>query len=56
VGVTLKAPWLRGRSYRMIDFNGREVAGGVIERDELLIPSDRPVYLTELSDRRSNGR
>lgn len=49
VGVTLQAAWLKGRSYRMIDYNNNVVKKGVCETPALTIPSDLPVYLTEIT-------
>jgi hypothetical protein len=48
VGLTLQAPWLMGRRYRMLDFNGRVLAEGRIGASGLVIPSDRPIYVIEL--------
>ncbi len=49
VGLTLQADWLRGRHYRMIDYNNNVLAQGVLTRPRLTIPDDLPVYMTELS-------
>lgn len=49
VGGTLTAPALAGMQWRMIDFDGHDLAHGTIAADGVLeIPSNRPVWLTEL--------
>ena len=51
VGLTLQADWLRGRHYRMIDYNNNVLAEGTLTRPRLTIPDDLPVYMTEISRR-----
>ena len=46
VGLKLRADWLTGRRYRMIDYNGKILSEGTIRHGELTIPSNLPVYLT----------
>ena len=48
VAVTIRAPWLKGRHYRMIDYNNNVIADEAIEGMELVIPATLPVYLTEI--------
>lgn len=49
VAATVTAPALAGAKWRMIDFNERVLAEGMIAADGILrIPADQPVFLTEL--------
>jgi hypothetical protein len=48
VAVTIDAPWLTGRKYRMLDFNHRTIAAGTIAGGQLAIPADKPAYLIEI--------
>ena len=49
VGLTITAPWLKGRSYRMIDYNENVVKEGICETTALSIPNDMPVYLIKIA-------
>ena len=50
VSATLIAKPIAGMRYRMIDFNERVLAEGKVPPDGILrVPSDRPVWLTELT-------
>jgi hypothetical protein len=49
VGATLMAPALAGMKWRMIDFNERVLAQGVVGANgKLRVPADQAVFLTEL--------
>ena len=50
-GKALQADWLRGRHYRMIDYNNNVLAEGTLANPRLTIPDDLPVYITEISRR-----
>jgi len=48
-GATVTAPALAGMRWRMVDFDERTLAEGVVGADGVLtIPADQPVWLTEL--------
>jgi hypothetical protein len=49
VGVTLKAKWMAGYSFRMLDYNNNTLSKGVCLNGELHIPSTLPVYLVEIT-------
>jgi hypothetical protein len=50
VGATIQASALSGMRYKMLDFNEKILAEGVIGTDgRLKIPADKPVWLTELT-------
>jgi len=49
VGATLTNPALTGMRWRMLNFDGKVLASGVIAADGVVrIPADQPVWLTEL--------
>ena len=50
VGMTITAPWLKGRSYRMIDYNENILKKGSCKAGSLVIPNDLPIYLIEISE------
>lgn len=50
VGATITAKQLAGMHYRMIDFNEKVLAEGVVPASgELKVPADKPVWVTELT-------
>ena len=49
VGFTLQAPWLKGRSFDLIDYNDNVLQEGLIKTEALVIPADLPVYLVEVT-------
>jgi hypothetical protein len=44
VSLTLEAPWLAGRRYRMIDYNRQVLAAGVVTGRSLFLPADCPFH------------
>ncbi|OHE72709.1 MAG: hypothetical protein A2007_01695 [Verrucomicrobia bacterium GWC2_42_7] len=49
VRMTIKATWLKGRSYRMVDYNANVLKKGNCKVGSLTIPNDLPIYLIEIS-------
>ncbi len=50
VGATVAAKQIAGMRYRMIDFDEKVLAAGIIGVDGVLkIPADKPIWLTELT-------
>ncbi len=49
VGVTLQADWLRGRHYRMIDYNNNDLSASTLTTARLPIPHDLPIYMVEIT-------
>lgn len=49
VGATVAAPALAGMKWKMIDFSEKTIAEGTVGADGVLVvPADKPVWLTEL--------
>jgi hypothetical protein len=49
VGVTIKANWLKGKQYRMIDYDNNCLLSGRCAEGVLTIPNDQKVYLVEIT-------
>jgi len=49
VGLTLRADWLSGRRYRMMDYNDRILEEGTATGQTLTIPPGKPVYLVRIT-------
>jgi len=49
VAATVNAKGLEGMRYRFLDWNLKEIGTGVVAGGELKIPSDQPIFLTELT-------
>jgi hypothetical protein len=48
VGATVKCKGINGMKYRFLDWHMREIGGGVVKNGAIKIPSDKPVFITEL--------
>ena len=48
-GATLRAPWMEGMSYQLIDWHFKEIGSGETENASLTIPTDQPVFRIELT-------
>ncbi len=48
-GATLRATWLVGMNYRLIDWHFNELATGNVPQDGLEVPADQPVFRVELT-------
>ena len=55
VGLQLRADWLTGRTYEMVDYNGHVLSRGVLDQPRLAIPSELPVYATIVTMPRAGG-
>ncbi len=49
VGVTVTSPHLDGMRYVMRDWHLREIGSGVVKNGTLRLPSDKPVFVVELT-------
>lgn len=49
VAGTIECAAIDGMTYRMVDFEQRELATGMVEDESLAIPADQPVWFIELT-------
>lgn len=49
VGATIGGKVLAGMSYRLVDFNGREIGKGQVVENAIKVPNDQPVWIIELT-------